>query len=155
MINFSARLAQTVFCLNLLYLFVQLKDQIVIKEYITNNRQGGEETFKGVYERLDSKIEQYESTIGHLTNELKAAKKAELPYKQIASEIAAVYPEIKHLHIGQGAHVAIDSHNVSPCIIIKVSTETLMSEAKLEQFRNWLKARLQADNVEVYNEATD
>lgn len=129
------------------------EEQIIIKEYITHNRQSSEETFKGVYERLDSKIEQYESTIGHLRNELNAAKKEELPYTQIADEIAAIYPEIKHLYVGQGAHVAIDSHKVSPSIIIKVNTDTLMSMATLEQFKNWVKARLQSDYIEVYNAA--
>ena len=127
--------------------------QLIIKEYITNNQQGNNDAFKGIYERLDSKIEQYESTIGHLTSELQAAKKEELPYLQIAGEAAVVYPEIKHLYMGHGARIAIDSLNVSPCIIVRVDTDTLMSISSLERFRNWIKTRLQADNVEIENTA--
>lgn len=127
--------------------------QLIIKEYITNNQQGNNDAFKGIYERLDSKIEQYESTIGHLTSELQAAKKEELPYLQIAGEVAVVYPEIKHLYMGHGARIAIDSLNVSPCIIVRVDTDTLMSISSLERFRNWIKTRLQADNVEIENTA--
>ena len=127
--------------------------QLIIKEYITNNQQGNNDAFKGIYERLDSKIEQYESTIGHLTSELQAAKKEELPYLQIAGEVAVVYPEIKHLYMGHGARIAIDSLNVSPCIIVRVDTDTLMSISSLERFKNWIKTRLQTDNVEIENTA--
>jgi uncharacterized hydrophobic protein (TIGR00271 family) len=130
------------------------EEQIIIKEYITHNQQGNEEVFKGIYERLDSKIEQYESTIGHLTNELKAAKKEELPYQQIAEEISVVYPEIKQLYVGQGASIAIDGFKASPCIIIKVNTDTLMNKLSLGQFKNWMKVKLQVEHVEVDNVAT-
>ena len=126
------------------------EEQIVIKEYITHAQQGNGDAFKGIYEKLDSKIELYESTIDHLTNELTAAKK-ELPYMQIADEVAVVYPGVKEICMGQGAHVFIDSLKVSPCIIVKVQTDTLMTGESLENFKNWIKVRLQAENVEVYN----
>ena len=128
------------------------EEQIIIKEYITQNQRGNDDAFKGIYEKLDSKIEQYESTIEHLTNELQAAKKEELPYLQLAEEISVVYPEIRQVCMGEGAHVAIDSLKVSPCLLLKVSTDTLMNEAYLERFRIWIKARLKVDNVEVCND---
>ena len=124
-------------------------EQIVIKEYITQNVQGNDEVFKGIYERLDTKIEQYETTIEQLTSELQAVKKAELPYMQIANEIAASYPEIKHVYIGQGTHITIDSLKVSPCLVVKVKSDSTISEASLEQFKRWLKVRLQSENVEM------
>ena len=126
------------------------EEQIVIKEYITHTQQGGGDAFKGIYEKLDSKIELYESTIDHLTNELQIAKK-ELPYMQIADEVAVVYPGVREICMGQGAHVAIDSLKVSPCVIVKVQTDTLMTGEALEQFRNWIKVRLQTENIDVYN----
>ena len=129
------------------------EEQIIIKEYITHTPQGNGDAFKGIYERLDSKIEQYESTIDHLTKELQAAKKEELPYMQIAYEVAVVYPDIRHVYMGQGAGIAIDSLKVSPCFVVKVLTDTLMTETTFQHFRNWIKVRLQTDNVEVYNEA--
>ena len=123
--------------------------QIVIKEYITQNSQGNDEVFKGIYERLDSKIGQYETTIEQLSNELQAAKKDELPYMQIASEISAAYPEIKQIHIGQGTHIVIDSLKATPCLIVRVKSDSLMSESSLAQFEKWIKVRLQVDDVEV------
>lgn len=123
--------------------------QIVIKEYITQNTQGNDEVFKGIYEKLDSKIGQYESTIEQLTVELQAAKKDDIPYMQIANEIAASYPEIKQIYIGQGTHITVDSLKVSPCVIVKVESDTLMAESSLEQFKKWIKVRLQAEDVEV------
>lgn len=125
------------------------EDQIVIKEYITQSSQKNDEVFKGIYERLDSKIDQYESTIEKLTSELQAAKQEELPYVQIANEISASYPEIKHVYIGQGNHITIDSLGISPCLIMKVQSDTLMSESSLEQFKKWIKVRLQTDNIMI------
>lgn len=125
------------------------EQQIVIKEYITQNSQGNDEVFKGIYERLDSKIGQYETTIEQLSNELQAAKKDELPYMQIASEISATYPEIKQIHIGQGTHIVIDSLKVTPCLIVKVKSDSLMSESTIAQFEKWIKVRLQVENVEI------
>ena len=125
------------------------EEQIVVKEYITQNSQGNDEVFKGIYERLDSKIEQYETTIEQLTYELQATKKQELPYMQIANEISASYPEIKHVYIGQGNHIETDSLKVTPCTIVKVKSDSLMSEASLEQFKKWIKVRLQTENIEI------
>ena len=125
------------------------EDQIVIKEYITQSSQGNDEVFKGIYERLDSKIGQYETTIEQLTTELQAAKKDELPYMQIANEISASYPEIKQVFIGQGNHITTDSLKVSPCLIVKVKSDSSMSESSLQQFQKWIKVRLQTDNVEI------
>lgn len=125
------------------------EEQLMVKEYITKNTQDNDEVFKGIYERLDSKIELYETTIEQLTSELKAAKKEELPYSQIANEISASYPAIKHVYIGLGNHIAIDSLKLSPCLIVKVKSDTLMSESSLEQFKKWIKVRLHTDNVEI------
>ena len=125
------------------------EEQILIKEYITNSSQGNDDVFKGIYEKLDSKIDEYETTIEQLTYELQATKKDELPYMQIANEISASYPEIKHVYIGQGNHIELDSLKISPCVIVKVQSDTLMSESTLEQFKKWIKVRLQTKNVNI------
>ena len=125
------------------------EEQIVVKEYITQNSQGNDEVFKGIYERLDSKIEQYETTIEQLTYELQATKKQELPYMQIANEISASYPEIKHVYIGQGNHIEVDSLKVTPCTIVKVQSSSSMSESSLDQFKKWIKVRLQTESIEI------
>ena len=124
-------------------------EQIAIKEYITQNSQTDDDVFKGIYERLDSKIGQYETTIEKLNSELQAAKREELPYMQIAGEISASYPDIKHVYIGQGNQIDIDSLKVSPYLIVKIKSDTLISEASLEQFKKWIKVRLQTENIEI------
>ena len=126
-------------------------EQIVIKEYITQNSQSDGDAFKGIYERLDSKIGQYEATIKHLTDELMAARKNDLPFAQIANEISAAYPQIRRISIGQGAHIEIEDLTVDPCLVVNVQTDTLMDEATLEQFRKWIKIRLQIDNADIEN----
>ena len=140
---------------NNLYIYAQehglKEEQIVIKEYITRNSQDNDEIFKGIYEKLDSKIGKYESTIEQLNCELQAAKKEELPYLQIASEISATYPEIKQISMGQGARIQIDSLKATPCLVVKVQTDSLMSSSSLEQFKRWLQIRLQITELEGDN----
>ena len=123
----------------------------MIKEYITQNSQSDGDAFKGIYERLDSKIGQYEATIKHLTDELMAARKNDLPFAQIANEISAAYPQIRRISIGQGAHIEIEDLTVDQCLVVNVQTDTLMDEATLEQFRKWIKIRLQIDNTDIEN----
>ena len=124
-------------------------EQIVIKEHITKTSNGNDDAFKGIYEKLDSKIDLYKATIDQLTNELQIYKKEELPYMQIAKEISASYPGIKHLYIGRGNHIDINSQIASPCLIVKVQSNPSMTEATLEQFKKWIKVRLDTENVEI------
>ena len=126
-------------------------DQIVIKEYITQSSQGKDDVFQGIYERLDTKIGEYETTIELLTDELQAARKEDIPYLQLANEISVAYPQIREIQMGHGAHVSIDSLKVAPCLLINVWTDTLMTDSSLDQFEKWIKVRLQADNVRVEN----
>lgn len=127
------------------------EEQLIIKEYITKNSQESEAVFKGIYERLDSQINKYELTIAQLNAELQAAKKNDLPYVQIASEIVATYPSVKHVYLGQGANVAIDSMKVRHTLLVKVQTDTLLPAVSVEQMKNWIKVRLQVEAVDVEN----
>ena len=125
------------------------EEQIIIKEYITKNAQDNEQIFKGIYEKLDSEIEMYEATIDQLTNELQTLKKDELPYLQIANEIAATYPEVKNVYMGKGAFVALDSMKVTPSVVVKVQVDSTFSESAAAQLKRWLQVRLQNDNLHV------
>lgn len=127
------------------------EEQLVVKEYITKNSQENEVIFKGIYERLDSEIEKYEMTIEQLKQELHAAKKDDIPYQQLANEVSAAYPDIRKITIGNGAHIELDSLNMTHCVFVKVQTDSLMPEASLEQLKRWLMVRLQSENVEIYN----
>ena len=127
------------------------EDQIIVKEYTTKQVQNNDEVFKGIYEKLDSQIDEYEKTIENLKAELLLAKKSELPYTQLANEISANYPEIKHIYIGQGAGVNIESQEITSCVIVKVKTDSLMQESSLQQLKKWIKIRLQVETIEIDN----
>ena len=127
------------------------EEQLIVKEYITKNPQQDSDVFKGIYEKLDSEIEGYEAKIAQLTSELSAVKMKELPYVQIANELAANHPYIKHLFMGQGAHVCINEMNVSSCLLVEVQTDSLMPAASVEQLRKWFQVRLQVENVRIDN----
>ena len=125
--------------------------QFVVKEYITKNSRESDEAIKGIYQRFDSEIEERDMTIEQLTKELQNVKKGEIPYLQLASEVAVTYPNIKSISFGQGANVLVDSLKLSPCLMVKVQTDTLMTETSLEQFKNWIKVRLQVADVQLDN----
>lgn len=127
------------------------EDELIINEYITKNPQQSEELFKGIYEKLDSQIEKHESTIDQLQKELQAAKQEQIPYLQLANEISATYPQIKTIHIGQGAQVTVETQEVISCIMIKIHTDSLMDTTAIEQLKRWVQVRLQVENVEVDN----
>ena len=128
------------------------EEQIVIREYSTQNTKENDNTvFKGIYERLGSKIDKHEQTIEDLRLQLEQAKKEELPYLQIANEISATYPEVKHVYMGQGAHIALDSLSLTSCLMVEIKTESLMDSVSVSQFKKWIQARLQIEEVEVQN----
>ena len=89
----------------------------------------------------------YEATIDQLTHELQTLKKDELPYLQIASEIAATYPEVRNVCMGKGASVALDSMRVTPATVIKIQADSTFSESAATQLKRWLQVRLQDDNL--------
>ena len=128
------------------------EEQIVIREYSTQNTKENDNTvFKGIYERLGSKIDKHEQTIEDLRLQLEQAKKEELPYLQIANEISATYPEVKHVYMGQGAHIALDSLSLNHCLMVEIKTESLMDSVTVSQFKKWIQVRLQIEEVEVQN----
>ena len=65
------------------------------------------------------------------------------------------YPDIKHVYIGQGNHIDIDSLKVSPSLIVKVKSDTMMSESTIAQFKKWIKVRLQTDNIEIEHSSAE
>lgn len=125
--------------------------QIIIREYTTQNTKESDTVFKGIYERLGSKIDKHEQTIEDLRLQLEQAKKEELPYTQLANEISASYPEVKHIYMGQGAHITMDSLSVSPCLMVEIKTDSLMSNETVAQFKKWIQVRLQIQDIEVQN----
>ena len=128
------------------------EEQIIIREYTTQNSTKESDTvFKGIYERLGSKIDKHEQTIEDLRLQLEQAKKEELPYTQLANEISATYPEVKHVYMGHGAHISLDSMSTTPCVMVEIKTDSLMSETDLDQFKRWIRVRLQVENIEVQN----
>lgn len=132
------------------------EEQIIIREYTTQNSTKESDTvFKGIYERLGSKIDKHEQTIEDLRLQLEQAKKEELPYIQLANEISATYPEVKHVYMGQGAHISLDGLVTTPCVMVEIKTDSLMNDSDFAQLKRWIQVRLQVENVEVQNIAIE
>ncbi len=122
------------------------ENQLIINEHTKTNDN---ELFKGINEKHNSEVIKYEARISQLTRELQLIKQEELPYVQIANELSASHPEIKHVYMARGAHITTDSLKMTECLIVKVKTDISMSPATIEQLRKWVEVRLQVENVHI------
>ena len=51
--------------------------------------------------------------------------------------------------MGQGAHISLDSLKLSPCLMVKIQSDSLIPDATVEMLRKWFQVRLQTDNVQL------
>lgn len=110
-----------------------------------------EKLMKGIYERTDSEISRREKIITELENELAAYKKGEIPYTQITQEIHSQYPDIKDVFIAKGAGVNADSLNTASGVAVIAESEKELSEEDIAKLTNWLKIRLDNNNIIMIN----
>ena len=71
---------------------------------------------------------------------------------QIANEIVASHPSIKHIYMGMGAHIAVDSLQFSHSMLVTVQTYEAMDSISVDQLTKWVKVRLQVENVYINNQ---
>lgn len=107
------------------------------------------EIVKGIYDKMDSEIGKREEEIRQLKEELRHAKGNDIAYVQITREIISTYPSVKHVRLAQGASVAADSLYAQPCITAIIKCEEPISEEQTAQLSNWLKIRLNTEDISL------
>lgn len=105
------------------------------------------ELVKGIYDKMDSEVAKREEEIRQLKEELRLAKGDDIAYVQITREIISTYPSVKHVRLAQGASVAADSLYAQPCITAIIKCEEPISEEQTAQLSNWLKIRLNSEEI--------
>lgn len=105
------------------------------------------ELVKGIYDKMDSEIGKREEEIRLLKEELKLAKGDDIAYVQITREIISSYPAVKNVKLAQGASVAADSLHAHPCLTAIIQCDTLMNEEQTTTLNNWLKIRLNSEDI--------
>jgi hypothetical protein len=105
------------------------------------------ELVKSIYDKMDTEVARRDDEIRRLREELKVAKGIDIPYIQIAKEIANTYPAVREVYLSQGAHVHTDSLNMTSSMTVVVRCDTLMVQDEYDRLSKWLKIRLNFEEV--------
>ena len=125
-------------------------EQVIIKEHALVEGTDQAEILKGIYERTDSEITRREAEIKKLEDQLALMHASDIPYEQISREAANQYPGITSLLVARGARTDIDGYSRTDGLVAVVSTSVPFTEEERERFTNWLKIRLDTENVTMY-----
>lgn len=105
------------------------------------------ELVKGIYDKMDSEVAKREEEIRQLKEELRLAKGDDIAYVQITREIISSYPSVKAVKLAHGASVAADSLYAHPCLTAIIKCDTPMNEEQTTKLNNWLKIRLNSEEI--------
>ena len=126
-------------------------ESIILTNNTTTEDVDEIEMVKGIYDRMDQEIGTRDKEIMRLRTELKTYEANKIPYTQLTREIANNYPSISEVHITRGESVSAaksDSTNLS--IIVMVRTSENLSNETQQKLENWLKIRLEEENVILF-----
>ncbi len=130
-------------------------EQVIIKEHALVEGTDEAEILKGIYERTDSEITRREDEIKKLEEELKRLHESVIPYIQITREAVNQYPSIVSLFVANGAEVAAGNFTKTDGLIAVARTSRPLDDEEKSRLKNWLKIRLNTENVTLYEFATD
>lgn len=125
-------------------------EQIIIQEHALGEGTNEGEILKGIYERTDSEITRREAEIKKLEDELKMLHASEIPFEQITREAVNQYPHITSLFVARGAEVSAKDFSRSNGLLAVVRTSGPLSEEEKTRLTDWLKIRLNIQNVTLY-----
>ena len=120
--------------------------QISIKDYTRSSAPLDSELFQEIYRRNEEQIASKDQEIRTLAEELKLLKNSSVPYSQIAQEIFSIYPAVSEISLSRGKTVNRDLTE-SDILMVNLHCTQPLSEAQIEQMKEWLKTRLGIDKV--------
>ena len=126
-------------------------ESIILTNNTTTEDVDEIEMVKGIYDRMDQEIGTRDKEIMRLRTELRTYEANKIPYTQLTREIANNYPSISEVHITRGESISVaksDSTNLS--IIVMVRTSENLSIETQQKLENWLKIRLEEENVILF-----
>ena len=130
-------------------------EQIIIKEHALVEGTNEAEILKGIYERTDSEITKRENEIRKLEEKLKSMHESDIPYEQITKEAVNQYPELKSLFVARGSEVSSAGYSRKDGIMVCAYTSRPFTVEEKTRFADWLKIRLNADNITLYEFAAE
>jgi uncharacterized hydrophobic protein (TIGR00271 family) len=121
--------------------------QILINDHTTTEKEDNLELIKGIYDKMDKETAWRDEEIRRLQDELKTAKGSDFPYIQLTREIHNSHPEVLEVQLSKGARVSADSLKLIPSVSVIITCSEALEEAEAIKLNEWLKIRLQRDDV--------
>ncbi len=131
-----------------------MRNQLIIKQNaaMIQDRNNPSELFEGIFKRNDMEIMKREQVIAQMEKELKSYKNKELPFKQMAKEISAQYPNIQSITIARGENVNPSTLTGEEEIIVLIKYKGTIPEKDLMRLKEWLSVRLDFENLRIVRE---
>ena len=130
------------------------EDQISIKDYTRSAESNDIELFQEIYRRNEEQIASKDQEIRTLGEELKLLKDNSIPHSQIAKEIFSIYPSVSEISLSRGKTVNRDLTE-SDVLMVNLHCNQPLSEELTGQMKEWLKTRLEIDNVLISHQTIE
>ncbi|MDR0582006.1 MAG: DUF389 domain-containing protein [Prevotellaceae bacterium] len=107
------------------------------------------ELLQSIYERSEAAVKSKEERIAQLEKELAGLKTENIPYAQVARELAITYPALQKITLSTGVQIEVASgKNVRQLVAVVQWLGTPAAE-ELQQLENFLKVRLNESDITV------
>lgn len=129
------------------------RGQIVFREEAAsqNIRFNESEYIKNILEDTEIKVKNLNETVSSLEAELQVYKDKEIPAALITKEICAQYPAISNVTLSRGSRTKADGESSEEIIVALVQSAKTIPAADKTKLENWLKIRLENEQVIVIN----
>lgn len=130
------------------------EDQISIKDYTRSAESNDIELFQEIYRRNEEQIASKDQEIRTLGEEVKLLKDSSIPHSQIAKEIFSIYPSVLEISLSRGKTVNRDLTE-SDVLMVNLHCNQPLSEELTGKMKEWLKIRLEIDNVLISHQTIE
>ena len=103
---------------------------------------------RDIFQRYDNEIAVRDALIEDLQAEVEHYKKADFDYGKISREIRGQFPGVREFSLGRGARVVPDADSLERSVIVTAFVDAAFKDP--QGFLQWLKIRLEADDVTLY-----
>ena len=118
------------------------------------DKRSEQEILKGIFEQNEQEIQRRETLIAQMESQLKDLNSKKFPTGQVASELAAQFPQLLSVTLARGETVDIilaESKNeaVKEEVIAILKLSAPISEEEKEKLQKWLSIRLEVPQVNI------
>ena len=127
------------------------RNQVFIKEDAAVKSSSGldADLMKGIYEHNTQVISDLSNQVDSLNGLVRSYRKKELPAKMLTMEICAQYKNVKDVVISRGSSVDPVTGDARETIVAIVSADEALNDEQMKRLGDWLKVRLEAEELIV------